>query len=519
MASPPLFEARSVTKHFGDFTANDGVSLSFSAGSIHALLGENGAGKSTFVKMLYGVLHPDGGDFFWQGERVNITSPRFARALGIAMVFQHFSLFPALSVAENISLALDDKPSMASLRRRIMDASSRWGLSLDPDCPVGDLSVGEQQRVEILRCLLQNPKLLIMDEPTSVLTPQEATSLFDILRRLAADGCAILYISHKLDEIMALSGSASILRGGKHIGDVTPQDIGTRAMAEMMVGEKVDWLERRTALPDADSQPLFSASNLTIPSISSFGVSLKDISFSVHHGQILGIAGIAGNGQDELAEVLSGERLCEPSAMIFEGAAIGRLRPRLRRRLGIETVPEKRLGHAAVPDMTLIENAFLTHYDRPKSGANKGGANKNDKSNGLLSRFMRHSGQCKDLAAKIIKNNDVRTPHNNPKAAQLSGGNLQKFIMGRTLLTHPKLAVFSQPTWGVDVGAATVIRRQLLSLAEQGCGIILISQDLEEIFSLSSDIAVLHHGKLSEAHPAGDLTAESVGLLMGGAAP
>ncbi len=515
MASPPLFEARSITKRFGDFTANDGVSLSFSAGSIHALLGENGAGKSTFVKMLYGVLQPDEGDFFWQGARVSISSPHFARALGIAMVFQHFSLFPALSVAENISLALDDKPSMAALRRRIIDASSRWGLSLDPDCPVGDLSVGEQQRVEILRCLLQNPRLLIMDEPTSVLTPQEATSLFDILRRLAADGCAILYISHKLDEIMALSGSASILRGGKHIGDVTPQDIGTRAMAEMMVGEKVDWLERRTTLPDADSQPLFSAARLSVPSPSRFGVSLKDISFSVHHGEILGIAGIAGNGQDELAEALSGERLCAPSVMMFEGSAIGRLGPRLRRRLGIETVPEKRQGHAAVPDMSLVENAFLTHYDRPNSGNTPSG----NKSNGLLSRFMRHSGQCKDLAAKIVKNHDVRTPHNNPKAGQLSGGNLQKFIMGRTLLTAPKLAVFSQPTWGVDVGAATMIRRQLLSLAEQGCGIILISQDLEEIFSLSSQIAVLHHGKLSESHPAGDLTAESVGLLMGGAKP
>ncbi len=516
MASPPLFEARSITKRFGDFTANDEVSLSFSAGSIHALLGENGAGKSTFVKMLYGVLQPDGGDFFWQGERVNIASPRFARGLGIAMVFQHFSLFPALSVAENISLALDDKPSMAALRRRIIDASSRWGLSLDPDCPVGDLSVGEQQRVEILRCLLQNPQLLIMDEPTSVLTPQEATSLFDILRRLAADGCAILYISHKLEEIMALSGSASILRGGKHIGDVIPQDIGTRAMAEMMVGEKVDWLERRTTLPDEDSQPLFSVSGLSIPSPSRFGVSLKDINLSVHHGEILGIAGIAGNGQDELAEALSGERLCpDASVMIFDGDAVGRLGPRLRRRLGIETVPEKRQGHAAVPDMTLVENAFLTHYDRP----NKGNTPSGNKSNGLLSRFMRHSGQCKDLAAEIVKSQDVRTPHNNPKAGQLSGGNLQKFIMGRTLSTNPKLAVFSQPTWGVDVGAATAIRRQLLSLAEQGCGIILISQDLEEIFSLSSQIAVLHHGQLSDAHPAGDLTAQSVGLLMGGAAP
>lgn len=514
-SAPLLLEATSITKRFGNFTANDAVNFSIKAGSIHALLGENGAGKSTFVKMLYGVLSPDEGTFLWNGDAVNIASPKAARAMGIAMVFQHFSLFPALSVAENIALALDDAPAPAQLAKKIIDASERWGLSIDPERPVGDLSVGEQQRVEILRCLLQDPKLLIMDEPTSVLTPQETERLFDVLRRLADDGCAVLYISHKLDEIMALTEEATILRGGKNVGNVIPKKSSTRAMAEMMVGEKVDWIERRSG-DDANQtanppKAIFRINNLNRPQETAFSTALNNINLDIAAGEIVGIAGISGNGQEEFVEALTGEWRCpDDNTIEFQGTAIGRANPQARRALGIEMVPEERNGHAAVPDMTLLENTFLTHYDRLRDQSAHGLS--------WFKRMMTHPGLGQAITREIVDNHDVRTPRENPEARQLSGGNLQKFIMGRMLITAPKLAIIAQPTWGVDVGAATMIRRSLLSLAESGCGIILISQDLEEIFSLSNRIAVLNSGTMSATHPAASLTAEDVGLLMGGAA-
>jgi len=504
----PLLSAQNITKRFGHFLANDQVSFTIEPGSIHALLGENGAGKSTFVKMLYGVLQPDEGRFFWQDQPVRITSPKMARAMGIAMVFQHFSLFPALTVTENIALAMDDAAGLAALRQRIREASDHWGLAINPDRPVGELSVGEQQRVEILRCLLQNPKLLIMDEPTSVLTPQESRRLFDVLRRLASDGCAILYISHKLDEIMELTEKATILRGGRNVGDVIPQQSSTRDMAEIMVGNAVDWIERRTA-SDAhgSSLPLFELVRLNRRAASAFATPLRDIHLSVRPGEILGIAGISGNGQEELAEALSGEWLAADPGMIrLNGRNIGHISPEHRRQMGIETVPEERNGHAAVPDMTMVENTFLTQHFRFASSAS------------WLRRQLTHPGLGRRITDAILKDSDVRTPHANPRANQLSGGNLQKFIMGRMLSTRPQVAVISQPTWGVDVGAATAIRRALLNLAEDGCAIILISQDLEEIFGLATRIAALHDGRLTESFPAQSLTAEDIGLMMGGAA-
>lgn len=502
-----LLSAENITKTFGTFAANDKVNFSIEPGSIHALLGENGAGKSTFVKMLYGVLQPDEGRFFWHGKPLRIASPKMARSLGIAMVFQHFSLFPALSVAENIALAMDDADGLSRLRQRIRDASDHWGLAINPDRPVGELSVGEQQRVEILRCLLQDPKLLIMDEPTSVLTPQESLRLFDVLRRLAKDGCAILYISHKLDEIMELTDKATILRGGKNVGEVIPRNSSTRDMAEIMVGDAVDWIERRKPHDIKASQPLlFEVNGLNRPAASAFATPLRNINLDVRPGEILGIAGISGNGQEELAEALSGEWLAPEAGMIrLGGKNIGHDGPEHRRRMGLETVPEERNGHAAVPDMTMVENTFLTQYFRYSPGLS------------WFQRQLAHPDLGRKATETIIKTADVRTPHSNPRANQLSGGNLQKFIMGRMLSTRPQVAVISQPTWGVDVGAATAIRRALLQLAEDGCAIILISQDLEEIFGLATRIAALNNGRLTESYPAADLTAEDIGLMMGGA--
>jgi len=501
-----LLSAENITKTFGTFVANDRVNFSIEPGSIHALLGENGAGKSTFVKMLYGVLQPDEGRFVWEGQTLRITSPKMARRLGIAMVFQHFSLFPALTVAENIALAMDDESRLSGLRHRIREASDHWGLAINPDRPVGELSVGEQQRVEILRCLLQDPKLLIMDEPTSVLTPQESLRLFDVLRRLADDGCAILYISHKLDEIMELAGKATILRGGKNVGEVIPRESSTRDMAEIMVGNAVDWIERRKSHNPANSPPpIFAVNGLNRPAASAFATPLRDIRLEVRPGEILGIAGISGNGQEELAEALSGEWLAPDAEMIcLDGRNIGHNGPEQRRRMGLETVPEERNGHAAVPDMTMVENTFLTQYFSFSSGLS------------WVQRQLAYPDLGREATDAIIRAADVRTPHSNPMANQLSGGNLQKFIMGRMLSTEPRVAVISQPTWGVDVGAATAIRRALLKLAEDGCAIILISQDLEEIFGLATRIAALNNGRLTESHPATDLTAEDIGLMMGG---
>jgi simple sugar transport system ATP-binding protein len=520
----PLLAAKGITKRFGASVANDRVDFTIMAGEIHALLGENGAGKSTFVKMLYGILAPDDGAFLWEGKTAYISSPQAARRMGIAMVFQHFSLFPSLTVAENIALSLDDGLSLRGLSQRITGASTRWGLSVDPKCPVGALSVGEQQRVEILRCLLQDPRLLIMDEPTSVLSPQESAGLFDVLRRLSKEGCAVLYISHKLDEIMTLTEKATILRSGRNVGQVIPKDSTAAAMAEMMVGNQITSIHRRNSKNAAtESRPVVLRLNrLNRPSDGAFSTPLRDISLTVSAGEIVGIAGISGNGQIELAEALSGEWRCPDDAMIsFNGISfneigfngldtgksinIGRSGVKARRRLNIETVPEERNGHATVAEMTLKENTFLTHYSRINRNSN------------WLKEMLTHADLCHDAAWHIITEHDVRIPQNNPEARQLSGGNLQKFIIGRLLAVAPKLAVITQPTWGVDVGAATIIRRNLLALAEQGCGIILISQDLEEIFSLSDRIAVLNNGALSTV-PTADMTAEKIGLLMGAAA-
>lgn len=499
-----LLKAEGLTKYFGHHAANDGVDFAIRTGEIHALLGENGAGKSTFVKMLYGVQAPDSGRFIWDGVATDIASPKAARAMGIAMVFQHFSLFPALTVAENIALALDEQNSLGALTRLITQASNHWGLGVDPKRPVGALSVGEQQRVEILRCLLQNPKLLIMDEPTSVLTPQESQQLFDVLKRLAAEGCSVLYISHKLDEIMALAERATVLRGGKNAGQVIPKTSSTKAMAEMMVGDKIEQMPRRKNIGKNKSRKIFALNFLNRPAEGAFSTPLCDISLTLEPGEILGIAGIAGNGQDELMQALSGEWRCPDAEMIhFNGLKIGRLGIAERRQLNIETTPEERNGHAAIADMSLVENTFLTHHNRHHHASH------------WLRRVFAHAGLCKDLTQDIITLCDVRIPHHNPEAGQLSGGNLQKFIMGRLLVTKPKLAVIAQPSWGVDVGAATMIRQSLIKLAKQGCGIILLSQDLEEIFSLSTTIAVLNNGHLTTPQAATKLTPEKIGLMMG----
>jgi len=500
---PPLLAASGIFKHFGDFTANDDVSFEIEAGEIHALLGENGAGKSTFVKMIYGLLQPDAGSLEWRGEPISIRSPQHARDLGIGMVFQHFSLFQALTVAENIALALPAGESLDELAARVRQMSVDYGIGVDPDARIHNLSVGEQQRVEIVRCLLQDPSLLIMDEPTSVLTPQETTQLFDVLRRFSANGVAILFISHKLEEIRSLTNRATVLRRGRNVGTVDSAGKSSKQLAEMMVGSSVGDIEGQ-ARPKSDPDILFEVRGLDRPPTTPFATPLRSLSFAARAGEVLGIAGIAGNGQDELMDALTGEWVGRGRDVIMiDGQDITMDGPAMRRQRGMGFVPEERNGHAAVPGMTLGENALLTSHSL----------------GGTVGRGVIDSRACREMAAGISRDFDVRLPQDNPMASALSGGNLQKFVVGREISKRPKVFIVSQPTWGVDVGAALFIRRAMLELAGSGSAVIMISQDLEEIFAISHRVAVLHEGVISAPEVTADVTAEAVGLLMGGSVP
>ena len=498
MTDQPLLDLTDLTKAYPGVVANDSVSLSIKPGEVHALLGENGAGKSTLVKMIYGLVKPDSGAMEMHGAPFSPAEPRAARAAGVGMVFQHFSLFDALSVAENIALGMENAPKMRALSQQIRDVSDTYGLPLSPDRMVGDLSAGERQRVEIIRCLLQEPKLLIMDEPTSVLTPQEVEILFTTLRKLSSEGTAILYISHKLEEIRALCDNATILRLGKVVGHCTPSETSARDMAEMMVGAALKTPTRAGKTP---GNVMLSLQSLSAPSPSAFGMPLRDISVDVRRGEILGIGGVAGNGQDELLSALSGEVLSPAGMIQFEGRDVGALGPTARRKIGMLSAPEERLGHAAAPDMSLTENALLTGAARE----------------GLDPRGVINWAAARGFAEKIIQSFDVRTPGPGNAARSLSGGNLQKFVIGREVLQRPEVLVVNQPTWGVDASAAASIRQALMDLAEGGTAVIVISQDLDELMEISDRFAALNEGRLSDPRAAQGLTVEEIGLMMGGA--
>ncbi|HEX2552880.1 MAG TPA: ABC transporter ATP-binding protein [Microvirga sp.] len=496
-AAQPLVELRGITKRYGELLANDRIDLAIEPGEIHALLGENGAGKSTLVKILYGVVEPSAGEIRWQGRPVTIGSPVQARALGLGMVFQHFSLFDELTVAENIAVALSEEWSLGEVRAKLADVSRAYGLTLEPDRAVWTLSAGERQRIEIVRCLLQNPKLLILDEPTSVLTPQEAEHLFTTLDKLAAEGCAILYISHKLEEVRRLCRRATVLRGGRVVGTLDPRERSAREIAALMVGTEVG--EVRAASADAPGADVLRVSRLSLPPAGLHGKALVGIDLTVRAGEVVGIAGVAGNGQSELFAALSGERTSGTAdAIAIAGRACGTLGIDARRRLGGAFVPEERLGHAAAPTHRLSENTLVSHH---------GGGDVNRSGFIVLDAARR-------LARSIIQSFDVRAPAGDPRAKQLSGGNLQKFVIGREMVKRPKLLVVDQPTWGVDAGAARLIRQALVDLAREGSAVLVISQDLDELFEIADRLAVIHDGHLSPLRPAAEWTREAIGLEM-----
>jgi ABC-type uncharacterized transport system ATPase subunit len=494
--TPPRLALRGIVKRYPAVVANDGIDLTVAPGEIHAVLGENGAGKSTLVKIVYGAVRPDAGTVAWDGRPVEVGSPAAARALGISMVYQHFSLFDTLTAAENVWLGLDKGLSLAETTARIREVSGTYGLPVDPLRPVHTLSVGERQRVEIVRALLGSPKLLILDEPTSVLTPQAVQTLFGTLRRLAAEGCSILYISHKLDEIRALCTACTVLRGGKVTGSVDPRTTDNAGLSRLMIGAEPPKLAHRPARAGAVA---LAVRGLTVPKADPFGTSLEAIDLEVREGEIVGVAGVSGNGQQELLGALSGERPGAPrGAVALFGTDVGRDGPRARRRLGLHVVPEERLGRGAVPTLSLAANTLLTRREAVGAGG-----------------WIRW-GAVAAMAGRLIARFGVKAGGPHAAAKSLSGGNLQKFIVGREVDAGPKVLVVAQPTWGVDVGAAAQIRGELLALRDAGCAVLVVSEELDELFEIADRLVVIAGGRVSPSVPTAEATVETIGQWMSG---
>ena len=489
-------ELINISKQYPAVKANDAVNLKVKPGEIHAVLGENGAGKSTMMKMIYGAVRPDAGEIRWNGTPVEIRNPQEARALGIAMVFQHFSLFDTLTAAENVWLGLDKSLALAEVTRRITQVAAEYGLDVEPLRPVHTLSVGERQRVEIVRALMTNPKLLILDEPTSVLTPQAVARLFVTLRKLASEGCSILYISHKLDEIRALCHNCTVLRGGKVTGEVDPSKESNASLSRLMIGAEPPQLQHREARP---GPVVLAVSGLSLAKQDPFGMNLDAIGFEVRAGEIVGIAGVSGNGQQELMAAISGEDTRAPRGSIrLFGQDIAQQPPRPRRAAGLHFIPEERLGRGAVPTLSLAANTLLT---RTGSVGRAG--------------WIR-TGDVTALAGALIRRFNVKAGGPAATAKSLSGGNLQKFLVGREIDAEPKLLVVSQPTWGVDVGAAAQIRGELLALRDKGCAVLVVSEELEELFEICDRLVVIAQGRISPSVATAQATIEMIGAWMSG---
>jgi simple sugar transport system ATP-binding protein len=492
----PRLELIGISKQYPAVKANDGISLRVKPGEIHAVLGENGAGKSTLMKIIYGAVRPDEGEIRWNGEAVQIANPAAARQLGISMVYQHFSLFDTLTAAENVWLGLDRHLSLAEVTQRIREVAGTYGLDMDPLRPVHTLSVGERQRVEIVRALLTSPQLLILDEPTSVLTPQAVQTLFVTLRQLAADGCSILYISHKLDEIRALCHHCTVLRGGRVTGELDPTQHSNASLSRLMIGAEPPALTHRAAHTGA---VVLQVQGLDLPKHDPFSVALSGVELEVRAGEIVGIAGVSGNGQQELMAVLSGEDARAPAGSIrLFGQDIAQHSPRRRRHAGLHFVPEERLGRGAVPTMSLAHNTLLTRTP----GIGFGG-------------WLRLA-EVRALAGHLIQRFGVKAGGPDAAARSLSGGNLQKFIVGREIDADPKLLIVSQPTWGVDVGAAALIRAELLALRDAGCALLVVSEELEELFEISDRLLVIAQGRISPSLATRDADIERIGQWMSG---
>ncbi len=492
----PRLQLTDITKRYGSVTANDHISLEVKPGEILSILGENGAGKSTLMKIIFGSVVADEGSIYFDGKKCEILTPSDARKLGIAMVFQHFVLFETLTAKENILLGMPPETDPVALTKEIEEKSKRYGLDIDPNAIINDLSMGERQRVEIIRALLTSPKLLILDEPTSVLSPIALKALFKTLKQLAKEGVSIIFITHKLNEIRELSDRCTVIRSGRVVDTVNPKELTEKELATLMVGSALPATIEREDVPGGDGLSV-DFKDVKVTFKSQYNLNGK---IDVPLGKIVGVSGISGNGQSDLMKAVSGEALLDKNAVKILGQFAGDLSVKHRRALGMRYVPEQRLGHATVPDMSLESNTLLT-------------------SNLFLSKGFMRNKMIRRFAEHIVREFKVKTADTKSHAESLSGGNLQKFIVGRELTHNPKILVVNQPTWGVDVGAAALIRNALIRQRSGGAGLLVISEEIDELFEICDEIVVMSQGYISPQVKISDITVDEVGRWMSGLWP
>ncbi len=497
---PPMLEMRGITKRFPGVVANEDVDFTVLPGTVHTLLGENGAGKSTLVKILYGLYQPDEGSISFDGSPVNIDSPAVAIQTGIGMIHQHFMLVDTLTVAENVALGLGKPLGLTNLqpiRRRIREVSEEFGLHVDPDAYIWQMAVGERQRAEIVKALYRNVKLLVLDEPTAVLTPPEVTDLFVTLRQLTADGRGLVFISHKLNEVMEISDEITVLRDGKVSGRTTPAESNRESLAMMMVGRPVEFT--RTLAEQSPGEPLLEVTNLRVRGDRE-ELAVHDVNIDVQAGEIVGIVGVSGNGQRELAEAIVGLREIESGQVAIKGQPVSTPTPKRVRSMGLAYVPEERMKFGSIGDFTVAENLVLVDYDRSPYVRY-----------GLLSL-----NTIEERSKQLVSDYSIRTPNTGTLTRKLSGGNIQKVVIAREFSGDAEVLLVAQPTRGIDIGAAEYIHEQLLLQRSQGKAILLISEDLDEVMALSDRLVVMYEGSVMGRVNRADATVEQVGLLMSG---
>ncbi|MCF8527106.1 MAG: ABC transporter ATP-binding protein [Candidatus Nanopelagicales bacterium] len=497
----PILEARSITKRFPGVIANQDVSLSISPGQIVGLLGENGAGKSTLVKMIYGLYEPDEGEIYIKGSPVKLSGPRDAIRRGIGMVHQHFQLVPVFTVAENIILG--DEPhrsifiNMKKATQEVARLSEQFGLEVDVNAKVEDLPVGAKQRVEILKALYRHADLLIMDEPTAVLTPQETDELLQVMRGFADNGVAVIFITHKLREVLAVADTIEVLRGGKVVGTTTPGETDQAGLAQMMVGRSVLLtVDKAPATPGdvvLDVQGLSAATDLGLPAV-------RDVNLQVRAGEIVGIAGVEGNGQRELVEALTGLRHCTADRMTVAGKNTLGQSPHAIHAMGVGHVPEDREKDGLVGPYSIADNMVLNRFDEPP----------------FSSKGVRSRSAVNTLATDLVQEYDVRTPSISTTAESLSGGNKQKVVIARELSANPELLIASQPTRGVDVGSIEFIHSRIVDARDRGAAVLLVSAELDEVLGLADRVVVMYDGRLVAEMASADVDRSSIGRLMAG---
>jgi len=501
----PILELRGITKQFPGVLANDHIDLTLEQGEIHTLLGENGAGKTTLMNILYGLYKQDSGEVMVRGREVDIRSPSDAIATGIGMVHQHFMLIPVFTVTENIMLGQEVMQNGVFLDRnaasaRIRQISEQYGLAVDPESYIKDLPVGVQQRVEILKLLYREADILILDEPTAVLTPQEADDLFEILHSLVDQGKSIIFISHKLREVLQISDRITVIRRGKVVGATTPAEADQRKLAEMMVGRQVQLdLEKN---PPKLGETVFKVENLLVLD-DRHQVAVDEVSFELQAGEVLGIAGVQGNGQTELIEALTGLRPPQEGSIYINDTNITHASPREITELGVAHVPEDRQQDGLILSFPVADNLVLNTYYRPP----------------FTQGVVLKENLIQENADTLIETFDIRTPSSLTPAGSLSGGNQQKVIVAREFSRPIQLLVASQPTRGLDVGSVEYIHRRILEKRDEGCAVLLVSAELDEIIELADRIAVMFRGKIVDILPAAQATKEGVGLLMMGIHP